>query len=81
MYFDVASVVANDDFTLSLVFEDGKSGIYDMKPLIGKGPWEHLASLSFFKTVSIDCGTAVWPGYRYRSGGAVRELHRLDEFR
>lgn len=33
-----------------------------MKPLIGKGPWEHLASLSFFKTVSIDCGTAVWPG-------------------
>lgn len=62
MYFDVASVVANNDFTLSLVFEDGKSGIYDMKPLIGKGPWEHLASLSFFKTVSIDCGTAVWPG-------------------
>ena len=62
MYFDVASVVANDDFTLSLVFEDGKSGIYDMKPLIGKGPWEHLASLSIFKTVSIDCGTAVWPG-------------------
>ena len=53
MYFDVASVVANNDFTLSLVFEDGKSGIYDMKPLIGKGPWEHLASLSFFKTVSI----------------------------
>ena len=39
MYFDVASVVANNDFTLSLVFEDGKSGIYDMKPLIGKGPW------------------------------------------
>lgn len=62
MYFDVASVIANNDFTLSLVFEDGKSGIYDMKPLIGKGPWEHLASLSFFKTVSIDCGTAVWPG-------------------
>ncbi|WP_278540966.1 DUF2442 domain-containing protein [Collinsella intestinalis] len=62
MYFDVASVVANNDFTLSLVFEDGKSGIYDMKPLIGKGPWEHLASLSIFKTVSIDCGTAVWPG-------------------
>ncbi len=30
MYFDVASVVANDDFTLSLVFEDGKSGIYDV---------------------------------------------------
>ncbi len=47
---------------MSLVFEDGKSGIYDMKPLIGKGPWEHLASLSIFKTVSIDCGTAVWPG-------------------
>lgn len=63
MYFDVASVVANNDFTLSLVFEDGKSGIYDMKPLIGKGPWEHLASLSFSRlfrlTVVPRCGPGI----------------------
>ena len=39
MYFDVASVVANNDFTLSLVFEDGKSGIYDVKPDCGTAVW------------------------------------------
>lgn len=62
MYFDVKSVVANDDFTLSLEFEDGKKGVYDMAPLVGKGPWESLAQLPLFKRVTIDCGTTIWPG-------------------
>lgn len=62
MRFDVISAVANDDFTLNLTFEDGKSGIYDMGPLVGNGPWEPLAQLPLFKRVSIECGTTVWPG-------------------
>lgn len=34
MYPTVKEVVANNDFTLFRAFENGKSGILDMKPML-----------------------------------------------
>lgn len=57
----VTEVHALGDYRLSLCFQDGKRGIFDMKPYLGKGVFKDLENPGYFSLVSIENGTASWP--------------------
>lgn len=65
-YFDngcrtITKVVANDDYTLTLTFDNGEVRLYDMKDLIHKGVFKILEDKSKFKEVYLDdMGAVSW---------------------
>ena len=58
---DVISVKTRDDYTLELVFENGETRIFDMKPLFDKKPFVKLLHSPLFLKASVGLGTVVWP--------------------
>jgi hypothetical protein len=59
---DVVRVEPRKDSTLFLVFENGESRLFDMKPLLGKKPFVKLKEGNLFFNARIENGTVVWPG-------------------
>jgi hypothetical protein len=59
---DVVSVVAQEDHTLLLVFENGEKRRFDMKPLLDKKPFCRLKDSPLFLKATVAYGTVVWPG-------------------
>jgi hypothetical protein len=59
---DVISVKTRDDYTLELVFENGETRIFDMKPFLGKKPFAKLLNSPLFFKASVQYGTVIWPG-------------------
>lgn len=57
----VTEVHALGEFQLALTFKDGKQGIFDMKPYLGKGVFKDLENQGYFSLVTIENGTASWP--------------------
>lgn len=47
---------------IALLFEDGKRGVYDVSPLLGKGVFRVLSNPLTFNAVHVSYGTATWPG-------------------
>ena len=56
----VTSVKANDDYTLDLVFADGKAGRFDMTAHLNDRVYSPLKRIAFFRLARIECGTVVW---------------------
>ncbi|MBL0174153.1 MAG: DUF2442 domain-containing protein [Ignavibacteria bacterium] len=56
----VTSVVARDDFTLHVVFENGESGVLDMKPYLDFGVFRSIGTLAAFKSVRVAFDTVEW---------------------
>lgn len=54
-------VTPNDDYTLSLVFENGEAGVYDCSDLVDFGVFKEFRNIGYFKQVFISFGTAAWP--------------------
>ncbi|MCD7859504.1 MAG: DUF2442 domain-containing protein [Firmicutes bacterium] len=51
----IEDVVANDDFTLTISFDNGETRLYDMRPLLKKGTvFEPFLSLKDFRRVYVD---------------------------
>lgn len=57
----VQTVQATDDYQLILQFTDGQQGIYDCTPLLDFGVFKELRDKQYFKRVTVDSGTVVWP--------------------
>ena len=55
----VTEVHALGEFQLALTFKDGKQGIFDMKPYLGKGVFKDLENQGYFSLVTIEnsCGS------------------------
>lgn len=63
MYHDVVGIKFLDNFELDLTFEDGKSGVFDCKPLIAKGrAFARLRNPEVFKRARIntELGVVTW---------------------
>ena len=72
MYPSIKEVIARDDYTLSLVFENGENGVLDMKPILDFGVFRRIKDWEKFKRVRIafdtiewDCGVDLDPEYIY----------------
>ncbi len=51
----VVGVVPNDDFTLTISFDNGEKRLYDVRPLLQKGTvFEKLADIENFRRVYVD---------------------------
>jgi len=63
MYHDVVSIKCLGDFQLELMFDDGKSGVVDCKPIIAKGGvFSRLREPKVFERVRInrELGVVTW---------------------
>ena len=51
----IIGVVPNDDFTLSISFDNGEKRLYDVRPLLKKGTvFEHFTNIEAFRRVYVD---------------------------
>jgi len=72
MYPSVKEVVPSVDFTLFVAFDNGESGILDMKPMLGLGVFQRIKDYEAFKRVRVafdtiewDCGVDLDPEFVY----------------
>ena len=56
----VKSVAANNDFTLTLIFEDNSHRLFDVSPYLEIGDFTELKEWSLFKTAHVFMGTVQW---------------------
>ncbi len=61
MYWDVKVVKPKANFVLYVEIEDGRKGLFDMKPYLDKGIFRELADESYFIQVGIQLGAVSWP--------------------
>lgn len=61
MYWDVKFVKPLSDSRVYVEIEDGRKGIFDMKPYLDKGVFQELKDASYFKMVGILFGAVTWP--------------------
>lgn len=51
----IVGVVANDDFTLSISFDNGEKRLYNVRPLLKQGTvFEHFLNIEAFRRVYVD---------------------------
>ena len=72
MYPAIKEVVAGDDYTLSVVFDNGECGQLDMKQMLDFGVFRRIREYESFRrvrvafdTVEWDCGVDLDPEYVY----------------
>jgi len=60
MYPSVKNVVANDDYMLSIEFDNGEQGTLDMKPFLDFGVFRKIKDYNAFKRVRVTFDTIEW---------------------
>ena len=61
MYWDVKIVKPLSDYRLYLEIQDGRTGVFDMKPYLDTGVFQELKDVRYFNQVSIVLGAVTWP--------------------
>jgi len=56
----VIAATANDDFTLTLEFNDGSMRRFDATPYLEVGIFRELKDLNYFKNIRLAFGTVQW---------------------
>jgi hypothetical protein len=59
---DVIDVKANEDNTLTLLFENNETRIFNMTPYLNEKPFTKLKAKELFIRAKVEYGTVVWPG-------------------
>ena len=57
----IRRITANSDYTLSIEFTNGKTGIFDCSSLLDFGVFKELRDMNYFKKAAVVDGTVVWP--------------------
>jgi len=61
MYIGVKAVVPNNDYTLTLTFENDEKRLFDMKPYLDFGPvFRALKNISLFRSVRVAFRSVEW---------------------
>lgn len=61
MYWDVTTVEPLSDFRIYVEIEDGRKGIFDLKPYLDHGVFRELRDVHYFNRVCILFGAVTWP--------------------
>ncbi len=61
MYWDVKVVKPLIDYKIYVEIEDGRKGIFDMKPYLDFGVFKELKDINYFNQVYILFGALSWP--------------------
>ncbi|MDI6740309.1 MAG: DUF2442 domain-containing protein [Candidatus Edwardsbacteria bacterium] len=61
MYWDVKTVNPLPDYRIYVEIEDGRKGIFDLKPYLDHGVFRELRAVHYFNQVGILFGAVTWP--------------------
>ncbi|NJM10973.1 MAG: DUF2442 domain-containing protein [Synechococcaceae cyanobacterium SM1_2_3] len=61
MYWDVKYVKPLSGYRIYVEIEDGRKGIFDMKPYLDKNAFRELRDSHYFNQVGILFGAVTWP--------------------
>ena len=61
MHWDVKSVRPLEDFSIEVTLQDGRLGVFDMKPYLDVGVFKELRDPGYFKQVDVQFGVVTWP--------------------
>jgi len=61
MYWDVKLVKPLSDYRIYVEIEDGRKGIFNMKPYLDFGVFSELRNPGYFNQVGILFGAVTWP--------------------
>ncbi|TAJ93347.1 MAG: DUF2442 domain-containing protein [Gammaproteobacteria bacterium] len=61
MYWDVKTVRPLDDYRIFVELEDGREGVFDLKPYLNHGVFRELQDRDYFTQVSVSLGAVTWP--------------------
>ena len=61
MYWDVKFVKPLSNFCIYVEIEDGRQGVFDMKPYLNHGVFQELKNTHYFNRVGILFGAVTWP--------------------
>lgn len=61
MYWDVKRVCPLDNYEIYVELEDGRKGIFDLKPYLGHGLFRELKNKAYFSQVDVVFGAVTWP--------------------
>ncbi|MGB4780960.1 DUF2442 domain-containing protein [Candidatus Methylomirabilis sp.] len=61
MYWDVKTVKPLPDYRIFVETEDGRRGIFDVKPYLDHGVFRELRDTHYFNQVGILFGAVTWP--------------------
>lgn len=61
MYWDVIAVKPLSDYRIAVEVEDGRKGIFDVKPYLDHGVFRELKDVHYFNQVGILFGAVTWP--------------------
>lgn len=61
MYWDVKLVKPLQDYKIYVELEDGRKGIFDLRPYLDKGLFRELKDVNYFNQVGVLLGAVTWP--------------------
>jgi hypothetical protein len=61
MYWDVKLVKPLPDYRIYVEVEDGRCGVFDLKPYLDRGVFRELRDERYFRQVGIVLGAVTWP--------------------
>ncbi|HWO99317.1 MAG TPA: DUF2442 domain-containing protein [Methylococcus sp.] len=61
MYWDVKKVRPMDDYQIYVELEDGRKGLFDLKPYLEHGVFRELKDKAYFSQVDVVFGAVTWP--------------------
>ncbi|MYL22355.1 DUF2442 domain-containing protein [Halomonas alkaliantarctica] len=61
MYWDVKEVRPMDDYQIFVELEDGRKGVFDLKPYLNHGIFKELKDKAYFSQVGVFLGAVTWP--------------------
>jgi len=61
MYWDVKTVTPLPDYRIYVEIDDGRKGVFDLKPYLDHGVFRELRDIHYFKQVGILFGAVTWP--------------------
>ena len=56
----VTSVACKEDYILSVAFDNGESGLLDMKPYLSFGVFQKIQDPRIFETAHVSFGAIAW---------------------
>jgi hypothetical protein len=56
----IKTAKANDDYSFTLIFQNGDEGKFDLKPYLDIGKFKELKDLNNFKRFKLDDGVITW---------------------
>ncbi len=61
IYWDVKTVKPLPDYRIYVEIEDGRKGVFDLKPYLVHGAFRELQDVNYFNQVDILFGAVTWP--------------------